>query len=361
MSTSTELRSRRALMGAGLGALAATVASALGRPQPAQATHGDVHLGAANTASSPTKITNNYTGVGLTVDRTGIWGESLSGIGVRASGSTGAVGRGTFGAGVNGVSTLGGPGIHGVSENNATGVLGFSGSASGPWSKDKTGVYGEAVQDSNSRGVWGRSNAGRGIFGEATTGLGVVGSSSSSVGVRGLSTSGLGMFATSAATNEAALLARSNGNSTGVLGLSGDQLTDPVAAKANTGVYGQATKGSGSRGVWGRSNSGRGVFGEAKSGAGVYGQATTGYAIRGNGRVRLDKVSGVATIPAGATSVVVSPGVNVIDSSFVLLTPMANIGSRALWFTKNVSADTITIRLSSSRDSSTKIAWLLLG
>jgi hypothetical protein len=50
-----------------------------------------------------------------------------------------------------------------------------------------------------------------------------------------------------------------------------------------------------------------------------------------------------------------------IDSSFVLLTPMANIGSRALWFTTSTSADSITIRLSSSRSSSTKIAWLLLG
>jgi hypothetical protein len=292
MSTSTELRSRRALMGAGLGALAATVASALGRPQPAQATHGDVHLGAANTANTPTKITNNYTGVGLTVDRTGIWGESLSGIGVRASGSTGAVGLGTWGAGVEGASSAGGPGIRGASQSNTTGVVGFSGAGDpGAAVKDKTGVYGEAIQDSSSRGVWGRSNAGRGVFGEATTGLGVVGSSSSSVGVRGLSTSGLGMFATSAATNEAALLARSNGNSTGVLGLSGDQLTDPVAAKANTGVYGQATKGSGSRGVWGRSNAGRGVFGDATSGVGLYGQATTGFAIRGKGRVKLDKVS----------------------------------------------------------------------
>ena len=71
--------------------------------------------------------------------------------------------------------------------------------------------------------------------------------------------------------------------------------------------------------------------------------------------------SGVATVPAGATSKVVSPGVDVSAASFVLLTPGADIGTRRLWFTKNISLDTITIHFSSSRTSATKISWLLLG
>ena len=59
----------------------------------------------------------------------------------------------------------------------------------------------------------------------------------------------------------------------------------------------------------------------------------------------------------GAT---VSPGVDINARTFVLLTPMADIGSRALWFTKNTSANTFTIRMGSPRGSSTKVAWLAL-
>ena len=92
------------------------------------------------------------------------------------------------------------------------------------------------------------------------------------------------------------------------------------------------------------------------------GQANrAGQALLTRGRVKHEKVSGVATIAAGSTSVTLSPNVNVTHGSFVLLTPKANIGSRGLWFTTNPSADSITIHLSSSRSSATKIAWLLLG
>ena len=71
--------------------------------------------------------------------------------------------------------------------------------------------------------------------------------------------------------------------------------------------------------------------------------------------------SGVATITAGSTSKVVTPGVNVTSASFVLLTPKANLGGRSLWFTTNATQDKFTIRLSSSRGTATKVAWLLLG
>jgi len=77
--------------------------------------------------------------------------------------------------------------------------------------------------------------------------------------------------------------------------------------------------------------------------------------------VKFEKVSGVATIPAGSTGVTVSPNVNVTSGSFVLLTPKANIGSRGLWFTTNASADTFRIHMSSTRSANTKVAWLLLG
>jgi hypothetical protein len=51
----------------------------------------------------------------------------------------------------------------------------------------------------------------------------------------------------------------------------------------------------------------------------------------------------------------------VTSGTFVLLTPKANIGTRALWFTTSTTNDRITIHMSSARSSSTKVAWLMLG
>lgn len=81
------------------------------------------------------------------------------------------------------------------------------------------------------------------------------------------------------------------------------------------------------------------------------------------GRVRFKQVSGVATIPAGASSVTLSPGVGIVRASFVLLTPRAYLGGRDLWYTTDPAADTFTIHLSSPSPSRNgfPVAWLLLG
>jgi hypothetical protein len=207
---------------------------------------------------------------------------------------------------------------------------------------DGTAIRGES---DDGIGVIGDSNGNSGVLGTSTTGPGVVGSSDSVAGVVGSSDGGIGVLG--------------QGATTGLLGFSGSGVTP--SAKPKTGVYGQATQDFGSRGVWGRSNAGRGVYGQATNGVGLYGSASNGYALRTNGRVKMDRVSGVASIPAGSTSVTVAPNVNVTTSTFVLLTPKANIGSRGLWFSTNASADSFTIRMSSSRSSNTKVAWLLLG
>jgi len=111
------------------------------------------------------------------------------------------------------------------------------------------------------------------------------------------------------------------------------------------------------------SGSGDGVRGEATSGAAVRGTASgkAGYAFRGSGRLRFDKVSGVATIAANTTSIKVTPGTDVTTSSFMLLTAQSNIGTRSLYYTVDAAGDTITIHMSSSRTSSTVVAWLLLN
>ena len=196
--------------------------------------------------------------------------------------------------------------------------------------------------------VTGSSNSSVGIRGASGPHYGVHGTSSSSFGVYGQSNSNVAVAGISYASDKPAVLGYATSNSTGLLGSSGTS----VAAKPKTGVYGYANQDASSKGVFGFS--GRGV--------GVYAQANkAGYALQTNGRIKASKVSGVASIVAGNTTVTVSPNVKVTSGSFVLLTPKANIGSRGLWYSTNASADSITIHHSSSRSGATKIAWLLMG
>ena len=78
------------------------------------------------------------------------------------------------------------------------------------------------------------------------------------------------------------------------------------------------------------------------------------------GRVRFAQISGVATIKKGTKSKTVDPGMDINAKTYVLLTPTVNLGSRALWYTKNQKSNKITIRMSSARSRPTRIAWLAL-
>jgi hypothetical protein len=115
------------------------------------------------------------------------------------------------------------------------------------------------------------------------------------------------------------------------------------------GVFGLSDSGDG---VGGASNTRRGVYGYSESATGILAQTNTGYALETIGRLKLN-TSGVATIAAGTT---VTLGVDVTAGSFVLLTPAADIGTRRLWFTKDIAANTISVRLSSSSTKATKIS-----
>ncbi len=138
-------------------------------------------------------------------------------------------------------------------------------------------------------------------------------------------------------------------------------------------TYGSAVLGfgqAGRNGVLGYvDGSGIGVAGIAENaGYGLYGSSSEGVAVtalgpialRANGRLEFS-ASGVATIGAGKTSVVVTS--NVINANtFVLLTPKVNLSGRSLWFqTVNGTTHQFTIKISSSRSSATAIAWLALG
>ena len=102
------------------------------------------------------------------------------------------------------------------------------------------------------------------------------------------------------------------------------------------------------------------VRAQTASGVALHGSAGSGLALQAQGRAKF-ATSGVATIPAGSTSVTVNPGVQVTTGSFVLLTPKANLFGRSLWFVTKPSAGTFLIRMSTSRTAATKVAWLLLG
>jgi hypothetical protein len=169
-------------------------------------------------------------------------------------------------------------------------------------------------------------------------------------------------------------------SSTGVLGVSGNVV---VAAKPKTGVYGQATQDSTSRGVWGSSPAGYGVYGESSSGRAVQGvattgigvraaasggvgllaSATTGYALRTDGRVKLDKSAGLATIASGTASIAVTPGIDLTATSGVIATLNGSAGGSTA--VKRVAIDTttnaFTIYLTANTIANVKVAWLVIS
>jgi hypothetical protein len=261
-----------------LGGIGAWAASAIGRASPAAATDGDIlHVGDDLTATAVTKLTNSTTG------DTVLEGESASGIAVQGTSGSGAgvVGFCTSNAGVIGGSTSsvgvrgdsssfigvwgasGGTGTVGQSSGNNTGVHGHSGSGALPGAKAKTGVYGYAAQDANSRGVHGESPSGFGVQGTGAV-IGVYGTGAS-IGVNGYSDTDIGLYGDSSAIDAPATFSQSYGNFTGILGYSGG-FEAPPAGKAKTGIYGYAQQDTASKGVWGASPAGHGIHGESSSG-----------------------------------------------------------------------------------------------
>ena len=181
-------RSRRVLLAATAGSLAALAAQALGRPLPARAV--SVVLGGTNTATTTTKIENLTTSDTVfwanSTWGTGVYGYSSSGYGVYgySSSSYGVHGASDSNAGVYGRAYADKAATVGQSMANATGLLGYSGAGGDPLptAPPKTGVYGRAAQDASARGVTGQTTAGRGVNGVATSGRGVNGYAGTGIG-----------------------------------------------------------------------------------------------------------------------------------------------------------------------------------
>ena len=179
---SAKQASRRAVLSATMGALAATLAGALGRAAPVRADDTDpILIGGSNLGTSRTSLVNATAG-----DTTFEADANGSGIGL--------FGRSVSFFGVYGFSPSG-QGVGGASMSN-NGVWGTSDQANGVFGKsidaDASGVYGENL--SQGHGIAGRSNSG-----PLVNGLGAAASlghnTSNGIGVWGRSATGIGMFA----------------------------------------------------------------------------------------------------------------------------------------------------------------------
>jgi hypothetical protein len=196
-------RSRRTILAASLGGVAALAAHTLDRPTPVHASDpNDVVLGQPNLATTTTEITNPDGDEDVFRASTGGAGNAIEGFStsgaaiVGTSGSdVGVTGSSQTLIGVHGytVATTF-PAVMGRSLANGPAVYGYSGvDGPAPTAPVKTGVYGWATQDASSSGVAGQSTAGRGVHGTSESGRGVNGVATSGLGVRGYATEGVGL------------------------------------------------------------------------------------------------------------------------------------------------------------------------
>lgn len=227
------------------------------------------------------------------------------------------------------------------------------------------GVAGTSSAAIDGIGVYGGADYGQGVSGASTFGVGVYGSSGDLYGVHGWSD----------AVDEAAILGRSNGDSTGVFGYSGNR-DAPAAAPASpakTGVYGYAVQDAGARGVYGRTAAGQGVRGYATTGTGGYFGTPvsgstglhTGTALLADGRVKFPNCVGVTTIDVDSNSVVVTPGIDLTSTSAVVASLMGSAGGTTTVHrcVVNATLNTFTIYLTANNTAAgpVKVAWHIFG
>jgi hypothetical protein len=162
----TEARSRRAILAALGGGVAALVAQALGRPLPARAANNDpVTVGNPFTGTTETSIT-------VTGNATGFRGRSASGLGLKGVSDAGA-GGGPTNTGVYGQS---GPSTNAATDTTSTGVYGYGEGSdlfgNGVWGdSENTGVFATGGDFGVvAEGFWGVAATG----GSADFGVGVV-------------------------------------------------------------------------------------------------------------------------------------------------------------------------------------------
>lgn len=367
----TTPRSRRALLAAGLGAGAATVASALASPSIVRAgADGDVTLNATNDAVATTAINSPAASQSV------LWANATNpvgtGVGLRGD-SSGALGVGVWGrapdgrAGVLGESTSG-TAVEGRS-STGIGVSGQSVEAQGVFGSGKAaGVEGTSAE----RGVFGHSFAGIGVYGASDNKYGLHGHSVSDVGVYGTTQVGaVGVWGEAKATSGPTRGVHGRVFSpagSAVLGYSGTGANPAPYAK--TGVYGYADQDASSRGAIGRSPAGIGVNGISNTGTGGLfstlkpaGAAVfAGVALEAQGRVRFPYCAKLATINKGFRTVKIVPLVQLTASSSVVATLQDYAGGATV---ERVAVhhldDYFVIWLNKPTTANVRVAWHLFG
>jgi hypothetical protein len=230
-------------------------------------------------------------------------------------------------------------GVRGLATNSdGIGIVAESSGASGK------GLEGR-VAGNNATAVRGQASSASG------TTYGVIGRSDSSAGI------GVRGYASNA-----------GGTTTGVQGetksTSGKAVHGKSTATSGTtyGVYGETASSSGTA-VYGKNDKGRAVTGQTKSGAALTGLTETGVALRTSGRVKLEKVTGVATVRAFANTVTVALSVDLNDTSICLATLNGDPGGGIVIQRVDLdrSGNRITIVLSGFAWHDVPVAWLVIG
>jgi len=165
------------------------------------------------------------------------------------------------------------------------------------------------------------NNISAAVVGHATSGQGVIGRSQTSAGVQGYSQTDAGV----------------NG----------------------FGFFGVWATGDGF-GLFGTTSDGEGVHGESVNGTGGSFASENASALSTSGRLHFERVSGVATIPAGSFSKVIALNTDLSGDSFLLLTPRGSLVGRDLWYTVDLDADTFRLRLSKPLPYPIEVGWLII-
>jgi len=373
----TTPRSRRAVIAGAVGGVLASFGLLAKAPDVRAGTDGDVVLDATNTAAGTTVINGDGSAAVLRVanaDEDAVQAISANGVGLLGgSGDTSfpspiAASTGVFGISVDGHGVYGasdtGHGIYAANNSATKAAIAAEGDPG-------TAIHGHAgpgplpVFPVSSAILATAAGSRHGIQTYVEQGIALQAVSTESVGIL-------------ASGDFDGIAGASSGGHTGVVGWSTDQ-DPPAVAPAGplkTGVYGTASQDSSSRGVHGLSAAGRGVFGSSTTGLGVRGYSDSGvggsfgtsapnvgFALQTVGRVRFDKSAGIATILAGTSSVIVTPGIDLTSNSAVVATLMGNPGGATTVqrVAVNATADTLTIYLTANAVSNVKVAWHVFG
>jgi hypothetical protein len=241
-------RSRRAVLGAAIGGVAAAIAGALGRPAPASAAAGSnlvIGSQANNAGTSDTQLITNSSVIAFKLLQQGP-GTALMGYATAITGAT----RGVYGR-------TDSPNGFGVQARNAAAA--GTGAAIQAIGVNNIGV--DASTNANFSPAIRALNTGNGeaIYAEAEYGHALK-AVSPGVAILAESTNGIAIWGSSDADFAAAVYG------------------DATGEDAN-GVTGQSSVGAG---VYGYSPGGYGVWGHTVGATGVYGDSFTGYGVRGH-------------------------------------------------------------------------------